>query len=226
MTDENKTVAQMPTFDFSACDITTDAQLDEELAKAKTFAKYFEPGKYDVTIEDVRYLGQTANDPNWGKLGVTLKGAQDRTIDGLVLLPFRDVRYGAKKTMYPFKSFQSFCTAVGVHVTRENLEQTLKSTFSRPEKLKGATVTIEVGYESGYVKYGGKNDAGVAKYSLYTQDGNIVCGGDKQPLAFPDRAAAIAYAGENQITIDEYVRVLKYAPSANGSGLKAADANW
>lgn len=223
MTEGNAAPIEMPKFDFSSCEIATDEQLDAELNKQNNRAKYFEPGKYDVTIEEAEYMGETAKDPNWGKIGLTFKGTQERTILGMVLVPFRDIYYGAKKTTFPFKQFKGFCTALGVEVKRENLESTLKQTFSRLDKLKGRAISIEIGYQKGYVKYAGKvNDA--ATYCLHTQDGNKVCDAEGKVVVFPDRAAAINYATDNGIAIDEYPRVLSYAPVAGGAAPVAE--NW
>lgn len=217
---------QMPKFDFSSCEITTDEQLDAELSKQNQRSKYFDPGKYDVTIDEVEYMGTTEKDPTWGKLSLTFKGAQERTIMGMILLPFNNIYYGAKKTTFPFKKFSNFCSALGVQVKRENLESTLKSTFGQPDKLKGLALSIEVGYEKGYIKYAGKNTEGGTTYCVHTNDGNKVCSAEGTPLLFPDRAAALNYAKDNGIAVDEYPRVLNFSQAASGSGLKTGDANW
>jgi hypothetical protein len=221
-------VSEMPKFDFSQCEIATDEELEAELGKTAehTGPKYFEPGKYDVVIEDVDFLGHAEKDPSWGKLSLTFKGVKDRTIRGMVLLPFSKIHYGAKKTTFPFKKFRSFCQAIGVTVTRDNIEQVLKQTFSKPEKLKGVQLSIEVGYEKGYIRYAGKNVEGDKQYKLYTQDGNVVCGSHNgQPLLFPDFPSAEAYAAENKIVIDKFPQVTGYSSIPNG-GVKQADANW
>lgn len=221
---EQKAPVPMPRFDFSQCEIKDDEQLEAKIAEQALGGKYFEPGKYDVVVDDVEFTGLSEKDPTWGNLQVTLKGTNDRTIKSFIMIPFKEVTYGEKKTMFVFRQFRTFCSALGVTVTRANLEETMKTVFAKPERLKGTALSIEVGYQKGYVKYAGKSEDGGAKYTIHTQDGNPVCGPDQRPLIFPDRAAANNYAIENGIAIDKFPRVLSYTASA--SGLAAQQVSW
>lgn len=216
---------EMPKFDFSEMDIKSETEFEAAAAEEGTNKRtWFDPGKYDVVIDEIEYQGAPKGDSNWGKLAVTFKGTGERSITSFVLLPFRDIKYGKKKTLFPFKQFKQFCSALGNNVTIETLPDTMKQVFSRPEKLKGATLSIEVGFRKGFVKYAGKTADGQNVHKLHTQDGNVVCDSSNQPILFPDRAAAFNYATENNIAVDEYANVLNYSAAATGSGLQTT--NW
>ncbi len=217
---------EMPKFDFSGASIGSDAELDEALKSEANTDRRFEPGKYEVEIENVTYHAKGKNDDTWTTLAVELRGTGDRKIRTFVLVPSRDLRYGPKKTLFPFKNLQSFCSALGAELKRENAEQVLKQLFSKFDTLKGARVSIELGFKKGFVKYIGKNSEGANQYHLHTQDGNVVCASNDQPIVFADFAAAAEHAKQNSIEIED-LSVTRWAPSASGSGIKVgAKGGW
>jgi hypothetical protein len=218
----------MPKFKLAKSEIQTDDVLNAALDAEKGGKNdYFEPGHYDVVIDEVEYMGPAKNDTTWGNFKVTLKGTGEKSINSYILVPFQDYRYGEKKSLFPYRNLKSFCDAIGVTLSTKDIDTTLQTVFGQPEKLKGTSVSIDVGYQKGYVKYHGKTSEGGQKYCLHTRDGNVVCSDlTKQPIVFADRAAAINYAADNGIAIDKYVNVLSYAPSAAGVGFKAGGSNW
>jgi hypothetical protein len=226
MTENATATLEMPRFEFGDCDIKDDETLNAELAKTQDFdSKFFKPGKHDVVIKELKFIGLAKQDKNWGQLEVVYEGAKERTIKEYVMIPFKDVRYGANKTMYPFSRFKDFCKGLGVELSIANLGETLKTTFAKPEKLVGTPLSIDIGYKNGYVKYDGKTEANTNKYVIVLRDGNQLVSSENAPLIFPDRAAALSYANDNKLAVDEYTNVLTHQPSANGA-LKKADANW
>lgn len=214
---------EMPKFDFSGSSIASDAELDEALKSEANTDRRFEPGQYEVEIENVTYHAKGKQDDTWTTLAVELRGTGDRKIKTFVLVPSRDLRYGPKKTLFPFKNLQSFCSALGVELKRENIEQVLKGVFSKFDTLKGARVKVELGFRKGYVKYVGKNAEGANQYHLHTADGNVVCSSENTPIVFPDFAAAAEHAKQEKIEIED-LSVTRWAPSASGSGLKVKEA--
>lgn len=219
---EEKVIAPMPKFDFSNSDVTTDEQMEAELAKAAG-GKYLAPGRYEVKISEVKWAGLAKGDSTWGMLDLKLLSGE-KEASARVYLPFASPKYGEKQTMIMFKKFKSFCEALEVSVTVASLEQTMKDIFANEGKrLVGARLAVTIGYENGYLKYAGKGEDSVARYNLCTADGNPVCGADKQPLVFADKAAGQAYAQDNQIRIDPFPRVTQYEVATGGSGLSTND---
>src|SRR5688572_353681 len=130
-------MTELPRFDFSQCAIKDDEELEKALAASQGQSKFFSPGRYDVTIEEVTYNGLNKKDESWGNLEVVYKGAGEKTIKDYLLIPFKSVDFGEKKTKFPFLKVRQFCAALGVEVKGSNLEESMKSVFGRVEKLKG-----------------------------------------------------------------------------------------
>lgn len=216
---------EIPRFNFSNCSIKTDEELNAVQENSKKEDKFFKPGKYEVVIDSVEYTGQAPNDPNWGKLTVTYKGTGEKTIKDFLLIPFADVKYGVKGTLYPFRKIQKFGQALGTEVTVKTVEAAMKQLFANPVKLKGRAVGIEVGYEKGHVKYMGKTPEGSKQYSLADRDGNPIRDNAMNVAVFPDFDAAYAYAEENKIPVDRFPRILDYAQSSLAAAAPAK-SDW
>jgi hypothetical protein len=205
---------EMPRFNFSKSSIKTDEELQAAAEASNKGSKFFQPGKYEVVIDAVEYKGPAKGDPTWGNLEVTYKGAGEKTIRDYILVPFQDVKYGDKGTLFPFRKVQNFGESLGTTVTMANLEAAMKALFANPEKLKGRPVSIEVGYRKGHVKYLGKHDDGTKRYGIVDRDGNSVRDADMKSVEFPDFEAALGYAEDQKIPVDKFVNVLSYEKSS------------
>lgn len=222
MSEQQKPIA-MPKFDFSSCSIKTDAELEEQLKKAGSQDRHFRPGKHDVVIDKVEFKGLAEKDPNWGKLEVTLRGTGEKTTRDTVMIPFKDVTYGAKKVLYPFKKLSQFCSSLGVELKVENLKSVMQSTFAKPEKLVGKPLSVVVAYTKAHAEWAGKDGEGNSQYKLVLGDGNTYCGADGKPLLFPDYAAVAAFAKEQKIDYNGFCNVTEYCPS---TAKAANEDNW
>ncbi len=204
---------EMPKMDFSGASFKSDEELAAYEATQNKGDKYFKPGRYEVVIDKVEFKGRNKNDDTWCDLVLTYKGTGEKTINSLVQVPTRDVKFGPKGTTFPFKNLKDFCLAIGHQVGPKNLD-VLKSVFAKPESLVGRPVTIDVGYRKGYVKYVGKRPDGAAFYNLMDRDHNPIRDVDNNPVEFADRDAAFNYAADKNISVDKYVNVLAYSPSS------------
>lgn len=216
---------EMPRFDFSGASIKSEEDLAAAEAATNKGDKYFKPGKYDVVINRVEFRGAAKSDPNWGNLEVEYRGTGEKLIRDYILVPFKDVTYGEKKSLFPFQKVKQFCAALGHTVRVETLGDTLKSVFGNTTKLTGKSVSIEVGYRKGHIKWVGKTAEGNTILHIIDRDGNAVRDADLNALEFADREAAEQFANDNKIAIDKYVNVLSYTQSATAQA-PAKAANW
>lgn len=209
-------MADIPKFSLKGAKIKTEAELQAKLAETGG-ARYLRPGIHDVTIASATYEGK-AKDDNWGKFLLTFKGVRDQTTTAMLLVPISDIEYrtaDGKVTTFLYTKFRRFMESLGVLVTVENLEETLNTYFSKPEKtLVGQTLTIKLDYDGNHVKYTGKDEAGKNKYVIQMKDGTQIAGSDKRVLVFGDFDSAMAYVEANQISVQEYPSVLDYTQSA------------
>jgi len=217
---------EMPKFDFSNATIRTEEEFAAAEATSGQGDKYLnKPGKYEVVIDSVEYKGLSEKDTNWGKLEVVYKGSGDRTIKDFIQIPFKDTVYGEKKSTYPLKKLRSFCGALGHTINVTTIGDTMKSVFGRPEKLKGQSLSIEIGYNRGHIKYMGKTTEGAKRYQIYDRDNNPVRTADLAVVEFPDFDAALAYAGANNVQVDKFPQILVYAKGAAATAAPA-NTNW
>lgn len=201
----------MPKFNFDGCSIKDDGELEAELAKSSRQDKYFRPGKHDVVIKAVEFTGLAKNDDSWGQLSVTYEGTGEKTMMDFILFPFKDVKYGPKATLYPFKKLQSFCSALGVELKASNIKDVMTKTFGKPEKLVGSGLSIDVGYQKAYAKWTSKDASGANLYNLILADGSVA---QENGVAktFPGYEAVEAYATEKKIGYDKFCQVTSYYP--------------
>lgn len=216
---------EMPRFNFSNSSIKSDEQFTTEGHDERKF-KQLQPGRYDATIAAVEYTGQ-AKDPNWGNMMAVYATADGREIRDYFLIPFSDHLYGEKRTSFPFNKLKKLCAALGYELTIANTADVMKALFAKPEKLVSTPVTIEVGYESGFIHYAGKNTDGARKYQIFGADKNPVRNvATMTPMEFPDQLAAVAYAKENNISVDRFPRVLQVQRSAALKTTSVAKDTW
>ncbi len=211
---------QIPKFQFNNNSVKTDKELEEKLAKTGG-NKYLNPGKHEVVIKSVEYVG-AAKDSRWGKFKVLYEGTDAKTTNEILLVPFSEIQYkgeSGKETLFPYTRVQKFMKALGVDLKVQNLQDILTEYFSKPEKsLVGQVMAITVGYEGNYVEWRGKDTTGNSQYALVGKDGASFGG------VFSSRDAALAHAEQNQISVEEYTRILSYAPSATPA--KKVAGNW
>jgi hypothetical protein len=221
---QEKPVEEMPNFSLNDLSFETDEAADE--AGKKGQALYFDkPGQYDLVIEEATYAGKAENDENWGKVQVTLHGPGERRIKDTILVPFADIKYGEKQTMFPWNKLKNFASALGTDLSVKTLKAQMTSLFRAPSpaKLVGKAVRADIGYQKAYVKYAGKDAAGANQFHIVGVDKNVVAA-NGQPVVFGDRDAALAYAATNKIAIDKYSNVLKYYKAAGTQA--TADGSW
>lgn len=213
-------LADMPSFDTLQSAYEDDAALDKELSKSGS--RYFDPGKYEVEIANVEYTGP-AKDPKWGKLQVTFKGPGEKEIRDTLLIPHVNEKYGDSGTLRPFKKLRDFGQSLGVNVTPSELKTAMKTLFSRPQKLVGSVISIDVGYQGAHLQY--VRDS--RQYQIVLGDGNVARDTKTmEALTFPDRQSAGVHASEQlKIELEKGVRVLNYGKSSSGANL-AAEQGW
>ncbi len=212
----------MPKFDFSKSTVKTTEELE---ALAPKDSKFFRPGRHEVVIAGVEYTG-AAKDPNWGKLTVTYGGTGDKTIKDFVLIPFSDIKYGEKQTIYPFKKLQNLVSGLGLTLTPENMGDVMNTLFKDTTVLTGLHLIIEVGYQNGHLKFSRVDDQTVV--NIVEKGGELLTDGvSKDPLIFSDADSALAYAEQKGLKVDRFVNVVGYDKSATpNKGLTAKKGGW
>lgn len=207
----------MPKFSFNQSTVKTDAELDQLLAAEgggrQYEDKYFKPGTHQVTIKSAIYQG-TANDDRWGKFLLTLEGTNGKSMTDQVLVPlqgpvFTSVKSG-KNTGYPYKKFKNFMGALGITITVPTLESVVVESFTAPDKvLVGRSISANMGYDGNSIGYAGKDEAGIKLYNITMRDGSTLANAAGKTITFPERAAAVEYAEQQNIQLS-YVNVLNY----------------
>ncbi len=215
----------MPKFDFSKSTVKTTEEL-EALAPKRGESKFFRPGRHEVVIAGVEYTG-TAKDPNWGKLTITYGGTGEKTIKDFVLIPFSDIKYGEKQTVYPFKKLQNLVAGLGLVLTPENMGDVMTTLFKDTTVLTGLHLIIEVGYQNGHLKFS-RNGADESVVNIVEKNGDLLTDGvSKEALIFSDADSALAYAEQKGLKVDRFVNVIGYDKSATpNKGLGVKKANW
>ena len=216
----------MPKFDFSKASFNSeDALKASELAggkKKESGGKVFRPGSHEVTISAATYEG-LANDANWGKIYLTLKGAGEKEIRTNVLIPFKDQVFMGKsgKTLFPYNKLQNLVSALGKTLTTENLKSTMEEVFGNLSVLVGTNVVINVDYQKAHVKYA-KGDGNDPRITICLKDKteltNVATG---EILTFTSPEAARAHMAANNIDSSDFPEVVSYSASST-PGLAAA----
>lgn len=217
---------ELPRFNFSSATIKTEDELAAlEATQGKKGDKYLsKPGKYEVVIQTIEVTGPATSDPTWHKVRFTYMDAGERTIRDTVMVPTTDLVYGEKKTLFPFKKLQRFTGALGYELTASNVGEIMKTVFGQLKKLEGRPVSIEVGYQSAYIKYMGK-DGEASVYNIIDRDGNPVRDAELNAVKFPDVDSAKNYAASASIQLG-FANVLAYEKSAAGVAAQPVAASW
>lgn len=221
-------MSEMPKFDFSKSALKSDDDLTAVSGEgAGKKEKFLKPGRYDVKIAALEFQGVAKNDANWGNMLAVYETADGRSIRDYFMIPFSDHLYGEKKTAFPFQKLVKIAAAYGQALTVANTADVMKALFAKPEKLVGMPVTIEVGFEGGFIHYAGKNRDGGKRFQIYGADHNPVRdAATMTPIEFPDFSAAEQYATANNLNFDKWPRVLQIARSAAAVAKPAVASNW
>jgi hypothetical protein len=121
--------------------------------------------------------------------------------------------FGSKKSLREFNDLAKFFLGLGITLDYTTAIFQLSDIFSDTERLIGQTITVRLGYYGNYVKYVGK-DGDTSQYTIVKRDGSDLTG-----RVFTGFDAASAYATEEAIKIQKFMRVLEVVP---GSTLKLA----
>lgn len=220
---------QMPNFALSELAFTSDEEMQEDARKQS--ARFFDkPGQYDLRITEATYQGAAEKDPKWGKVYITLEGANGREIKDTLLLPMAgDIKYGEKGQTFPFHKLRGFTSSLGQSLSvaegPKGLNKQLSSLFYPIDKLIGKSLKANIGYRAGYVRYVGKKDDGSKMYELVASDGNVVSE-NGEAKRFPDVAAAQQYATDNSIKFDKFISVLDYCEASKTADSSSKKGNW
>lgn len=199
----------MPRFDFSGCSIKTDEELEKTLAEDKKKGR-FNQGKHGVVIKAVKWDGLCKKDDTWGQIVFTYEGTGEKEISDLIQIPFKDITYGSSKTTFPFRKLTEFCAGLGVQLKATNLQTVMQSTFSKPEKLVGTALDIDVGYRKAYARFVRKN-GDIVLYSLILSDGAAYQENGIIKL-FEGYKAVEEFANNSKIEFDKNINVTRYYP--------------
>jgi hypothetical protein len=179
--------------------ITEDFPLSQE--KPKRESKFLRPGLYnDCVITEVIDKGE-AKDPTWIKFLVKIQ-VNSREVFHNIVVPTERLTFGVNKTEIPFKILQGFCKAIGMELTKENVNIVLGAMFTNPEKLVGFRLDLVLGHDA-YYAY---PDHG--RILIRSKDDKPILGEDGvNPMEFPDFEAAKMFCESQNMAYSQFVRV-------------------
>ncbi len=220
-------MTKIPTFNLKASNINfeTDEALQAEVSKMG--GKYFDgPGNVDLVIASAELHANKdtgdifcKGDSTWFNVKLTLKSADDRSIDHWIQVPTTKLDFGDKKTLVVFRKFQEFLIGLGEIVTIAKIQGILEKYFSDLSKLVGQKVNVDLGYEGAYVAKVADSDEFVVMVK------NQAMKDDGVEVRLPDRSSAIQYAKSQGIE-PSFLRVLKFTAKKPAKASKAATTDW
>ena len=217
-------MSEAPKFNLSASNIgITQDKLEEELNKQG--GKFFDPGNYDLEIDDADFHKNRgtqsiycANDGTWLNVVITFRGLDDRQIKTWLQVPTSKITFGAKNTYAVYRKFAAFMAAIGQAITTDNLSSVVPKYFSDPKKLKGLKLNADIGYAGAYIDRVSETEYRIVKGDKPLEDGDGI-------ITFPDRKAAAAYAQGERIDV-RFPEVTKYTPAKVSQTAKVEDDGW
>lgn len=221
-------MVNVPQFNLNASNINfeTDEALQAELAKKG--GNYFtEPCNVDLVIAAAalhanKDTGEIfcKGDKSWFNVKLTLKSADDKSIDHWVQVPTDKLEFGEKGTLAVFRKLQEFLIGLGEVVTIAKMQSILEKNFIDLDKLVGKKVNVDLGYEGPYVA----KVPDTEEYAVYVKGHALK--DDGVEVRLPDRSSAIQYAKSQGID-PGFIHILKFtAKKAPAKPSKAASTDW
>lgn len=193
-----------------------DIKSEEELAAAQQKEQggnRLRPGLHHVTVTDVKSHGPSQKDKTWMQLEFVLTGADDKTANPRILVPFKKLKYGEKGTTFPLVKFREFMAGFGVEFKVEDTLAVVQEWFSKVKKsFIGKELEIEIGFRKAHAQYIDKDEDGNSIWHLIDKEGKTIVDDSGEALVFPKREAVQAYAGDNNIPFAAFSDILKYSP--------------
>lgn len=174
---------------------------------------YLSVGTYAVKVVDIVVKGPNRLDPTWVDVELTVEGPNNKTRRGTVSAPTKKLTYGKYDSKSQFYKFKDLARALGVQQSElsEKLPDVVEKLINESASVVGAALEVEVGYDSTHVK---KIDG---QWQIVNYKG------EPHPLfegqSFAERDAALAAAKLKQVWVQSSPTLVKYKPSAEGSGI-------
>lgn len=188
-----------------------------EIKRQQTGGKWIkEPGTYTTVIKSVTVKDSNKFDSQWVDVVVSLENSAGEGFNAFITIPTtaeKSFLFGSKKSLREFNDLAKFFLGLGITLDYTTAIFQLSDIFSDTERLIGQTITVRLGYYGNYVKYVGK-DGDTSQYTIVKRDGSDLTG-----RVFTGFDAANAYATEEAIKIQKFMKVLEVVP---GSTLKLA----
>lgn len=216
-----------PVFNLKASNINFDSDEALQAEVAKGGGKYFDtPCNVDLVIAAAEFHKNKETgdiyckgDNTWFNVKVTLKAADERSIEHWIQVPTVKLDFGEKKTLAVFRKFQEFLIGLGEVVTIAKIQGLLEKYFADPAKLVGQKVNVDLGYEGPYVvKVTDADEFVVIVKGQPLKDDGV-------EVRLPDRSSAIQYAKSQGIE-PSFLRVLKFTAKKPAKASKAASTDW
>jgi hypothetical protein len=188
-----------------------------ETKRQQTGGKWIkEPGTYSVAIKAVTVKDANPYDAQWINVQVSVENSAGEEFNTFLTVPTtaeKSFLFGSKKSLREFNDLAKFLLGLGIKLEYDTAIFQLSDIFSDTANLIGQTLTIRVGYYGNYIKYAGKNGDS-PQYSIVKKDGTELTG-----QVFTGFDAANAYASEESIKLQKFMKVLEVIP---GTTLKLA----
>jgi hypothetical protein len=181
-----------------------------ETKRQQTGGKWIkEPGTYTMVVKAVSIKDPNPFDTQWINVQLALENASGEEFNTFLTIPTtaeKSFLFGSKKSLREFNDLAKFFLGLGINLDYATAIHQLSDVFSDTANLIGQTITLRLGYYGKHVKYVGKVD-NVSSYIIAEKDGTDATG-----RVFSGFDAANAYAAEEAIKLQKFMKVLDVIP--------------
>lgn len=173
-----------------------------------------EPGTYEMSVKTAEYAQQNQNDPAWMSAKFELEDGRGKLFTHYQDFPTEcknSYLFGKDKSVWPLENLQKFLRAFGVVFDYENGIQQMADIFGNLDKFALKTLRVRLGYSGNHIKKV-RNEDDTENYRIVDRDGT--------PLfdeSFADLDSAKAFAKDNNVKYQPYMKVLEFFPATENS---------
>jgi len=184
--------------------------------QAATGGKWIrDAGTYSLSVTGVEVQGTSRFDSQWINLKFTFENAEGQQFSEFVEVPTtaeRSFLYGEKKSLANYNKLERFLKGFGITLDYASAMSTIAELFGDAEQtFIGKTVSLRLGFYGNHIKYMGKSGED-KQYMIVNKGGEPI-----EPKIFTNFDAAKAYAKENSIKLQDFIKVLEVVPAATSA---------
>lgn len=169
-------------------------------ADSQKGGKFLPPGTFDLAIMSIAVAdAPDSDDDAWITLTIEFQDSEGCSTRYFLSVPTEcrnSYLYGNKKSAYQYEKLAAFTRGLGIVLDYDNAMVQVAQIFAKVESLIGKVIKVRMAHKGCYLKYLGKNTAGVNQYQIVDKDGKA-----KLEDIFPDANAAKKVALDNKIKL-------------------------